>query len=76
MYVNKVFSKFISSWEKYFKEKQNTRYMGFFSKEIIVGDTCPKCNMKFSDSERTLRHMKKAHSTKKKFDCNTCGFRN
>jgi len=50
--------------------------MGFFSKEIIVGDTCPKCNMKFSDSERTLRHMKKAHSTKKKFDCNTCGFRN
>ncbi len=49
--------------------------MGLLSrkKEIIVGNICPKCNMEFSDSQRTLRHMEKAHQSKKKFECNSCG---
>ena len=48
--------------------------MGLFSnrKEIIVNNICPKCNMEFSDSQRTLRHMKKAHKPNKKFECNSC----
>ncbi len=51
------------------------RIMGLLSrkKEIIVGNICPKCNMEFSDSQRTLRHMEKAHQSKKKFECNSCG---
>lgn len=51
------------------------RTMGLLSrkKEIIVGNICPKCNMEFSDSQRTLRHMEKAHQSKKKFECNSCG---
>jgi len=50
--------------------------MGLFSrkKEVIVGNICPKCNMEFSDPERTLRHFTKAHNkSKKKFECNSCG---
>ena len=49
--------------------------MGLFArkKEIIVGTICPKCDMEFTDSERTLRHMEKAHQSKKKFECNSCG---
>jgi uncharacterized C2H2 Zn-finger protein len=49
--------------------------MGLFSrkKEIILGNTCPKCNMEFSDPQRTLRHIEKAHQSKKKFECNSCG---
>ncbi len=52
--------------------------MGLLSrkKEVIVGNICPKCNMEFSDPQRTLRHIAKAHKSKKKFDCDTCGFRN
>jgi uncharacterized C2H2 Zn-finger protein len=52
--------------------------MGLFSrkKEVIVDNICPKCNMEFTDSERTLRHMEKAHKPKKKFECDSCGFRN
>jgi uncharacterized C2H2 Zn-finger protein len=52
--------------------------MGFLSrkKEIIVGKICPKCDMEFSDAQRTVRHIKKAHKSKKKFDCDTCGFKN
>jgi len=52
--------------------------MGLFSrkKEVIVGNICPKCNMEFSDAERTLRHISKAHKPKKKFECDSCGFRN
>jgi len=55
-----------------------TKNMGLFSrkKEVVIGNICPKCNMKFSDPERTLRHIEKAHKSKKKFDCDTCGFRN
>ncbi|MDF2421481.1 MAG: hypothetical protein OPY06_00525 [Nitrosopumilus sp.] len=51
------------------------KIMGLFSrkKEIIVGNICPKCDMEFADSERTLRHMEKAHKSKKKFECNSCG---
>jgi uncharacterized C2H2 Zn-finger protein len=52
--------------------------MGLFSrkKEIIIGNVCPKCNMEFSDSQKTLRHIKKAHKSKKKFNCDSCGFNN
>ncbi len=50
--------------------------MGLFSrkKEVMVGNVCPKCDMRFADAQRTLRHMEKAHqSNKKKFECNSCG---
>lgn len=49
--------------------------MGMFSrkKEIVIGNICPKCNMEFSDPARTLRHITKAHQSKKKFECNSCG---
>ena len=49
--------------------------MGLLSrkKEIVIGNICPKCDMEFSDSQRTLRHMEKAHQSKKKFECNSCG---
>jgi len=52
--------------------------MGLFSrkKEITVGIICPQCNMEFADSARTMRHIAKAHQSKKKFDCDTCGFKN
>ena len=48
--------------------------MGLFSrKKITIDKICPKCDMEFSDSQRTLRHIEKAHQTKKKFECNSCG---
>ena len=49
--------------------------MGFLSrkKEVLITNTCPKCSMEFSDPERTLRHIEKAHKPKKKFECNSCG---
>ena len=52
--------------------------MGLFSrkKEEIVDNICPKCNMEFSDPQRTLRHIEKAHKPKKKFNCDSCGFNN
>ena len=46
------------------------------NKEVIVGTICPKCNMEFSEPERMLRHMVKAHKRKRKINCNSCGFRN
>ena len=51
------------------------KIMGLLSrkKEIVVGNICPKCDMEFSDAQRTLRHMEKAHQSKKKFECNSCG---
>jgi uncharacterized C2H2 Zn-finger protein len=66
------------SWEKRFICTRFTNTMGLFSrkKEIIIGDICPKCSMKFSNAERTLRHIEKAHKSKKKFECDSCGFRN
>jgi len=50
-------------------------FMGLFSrkKEIVAGNICPKCDMEFTDAQRTLRHMEKAHKSKKKFECNSCG---
>jgi len=50
-------------------------FMGLFSRkeEIIITNICPKCNMTFSDPQRTLRHIAKAHQPKKKFECNSCG---
>jgi len=52
--------------------------MGLFRKEnkFEIGNICPKCEMKFSSPERTLRHMARAHPVKKRFNCDTCGFRN
>ena len=44
-------------------------------KEVVTGNVCPKCNMEFSETERMLRHMIKAHKGKK-FTCDSCGFRN
>ena len=67
-----------NNWVNCFICTSFTKIMGLFSrkKEVIVGNICPKCNMKFADPERTLRHIEKAHKSKKKFDCDTCGFRN
>ena len=50
-------------------------FMGLFSrkKEMVIGNSCPKCDMKFSDPQRTIRHIEKAHQSKKKFECNSCG---
>ena len=52
--------------------------MGLLSrkKEVIVSNICPICNMEFLDPQRTLRHIEKAHQSKKKFECDSCGFRN
>jgi len=49
--------------------------MGLFlrKKEMEIGNICPKCNLEFSDPERTIRHISKAHQPKKKFECNSCG---
>jgi uncharacterized C2H2 Zn-finger protein len=66
----------IFKWIKEFYVKMiSKKIMGLLSrkKEIIVGNICPKCNMEFTDSGRTLRHMEKAHQSKKKFECNSCG---
>jgi len=54
------------------------KIMGLFSnkKEMVITNVCPKCKMTFSDPERTLRHIAKAHKPKRKFECNSCGFRN
>ena len=51
--------------------------MGLFKrkKQVIVSNICPKCNMEFADPQRMLRHLVKAHK-KKKFQCDSCGFRN
>lgn len=46
------------------------RIMRFFSKENAITETkCKECGMEFSEPERMLRHMIKAH-TKKKPSCN------
>ena len=52
--------------------------MGLFSqkKEVVIGNVCPQCKMKFDGPQRTLKHIIKAHPVKKKFNCDTCGFRN
>jgi uncharacterized C2H2 Zn-finger protein len=52
--------------------------MGLFTrkKEVVISNFCPKCNMKFADAERAMRHIAKAHKSKKKFECDSCGFRN
>ena len=66
----------IFKWIKEFYVKMiSKKIMGLLSrkKETIIGNICPKCNMEFTDSGRTLRHMEKAHQSKKKFECNSCG---
>lgn len=50
--------------------------MGLFQSKVNISETkCSKCGMEFSTSERMMRHMIKAHK-RKKFECNSCGFRN
>lgn len=48
--------------------------MGLFSRKtsIAITNVCPKCNMTFSDPQRTSRHIAKAHKPKPKFECNSC----
>ena len=41
--------------------------MGLFGRkkeQVILGNTCPKCNMEFTGPERMMRHMLKAHKKK------------
>lgn len=42
--------------------------MGLFNrnKNLELATVCKICGMEFSDSERTLRHMVKAHSKPRK----------
>jgi len=45
---------------------QKLQNMGFFRKEKVILDTkCRECGMEFSETERMLRHMIKAHTKKK-----------
>jgi len=46
------------------------------NKELVIGTICPKCKMEFSDPQRVVRHMMKAHPKKRKIECNSCGFKN
>ena len=39
---------------------------GIFKKEPQFTNTCKICNMKFTDAERTKKHMIKAHSKPKR----------
>ena len=42
---------------------ERTAYMNFFRREKQVTETvCRECGMEFSEPERMLRHMIKAHS--------------
>jgi len=50
--------------------------LGRNKEKIIVGTICPKCKMEFSDPQRVVRHMMKAHPKKRKIECNSCGFKN
>jgi len=52
--------------------------MGLFrnKEKLTVGTICPKCHMEFSDPQRVVRHMMKAHPKKRKINCDSCGFRN
>lgn len=53
-----------------FNARSKIRFMGLFRKEKAITETvCRECGMEFSESERMLRHMIKAH-TKKKPSCN------
>jgi len=53
-----------------FNVKFKIHFMRFFTKEKIIVETkCRECGMEFSEPERMLRHMIKAH-TKKKPSCN------
>jgi hypothetical protein len=53
-----------------FNVKLKIAFMKFFAKEKVIVETkCRECGMEFSESERMLRHMIKAH-TKKKPSCN------
>lgn len=40
--------------------------MGLFRKETVIVETkCRECGMEFTEPERMLRHMIKAHTKKK-----------
>ena len=52
----------------------NVATMKFFRKEKLITETiCKECGMEFSEPERMLRHMIKAHSQSKGPSCN-CQF--
>ena len=45
--------------------------MKFFRREKTITETvCKECGMEFSEPERMMRHMIKAHSKKKGPSCN------
>jgi len=46
-----------------------------FGTKISAQNVCAKCGMEFSSQERMLRHMIKAHK-RKRFECDSCGFKN
>jgi len=49
----------------------NVGTMKFFRKEKLIMETvCKECGMEFSEPERMLRHMIKAHSKSKGPSCN------
>ncbi len=54
--------------------KEFIENMGLFSRKtkITITNICPKCNLIFSDPQKTLRHIAKAHKPKRKFECNSC----
>lgn len=37
-------------------------FMGLFRRKVELSTVCKICGMEFSDAERTIRHMTKAHS--------------
>jgi hypothetical protein len=45
------------------KERLGRFFMRFFKREKAITETvCRECGMEFSETERMLRHMIKAHS--------------
>jgi len=50
-------------WQRLLINLERTAYMNFFRRDKQVTETvCRECGMEFSEPERMLRHMIKAHS--------------
>jgi len=48
--------------------------MGLFRRETVITETaCKVCGMEFASTERTMRHMQKAHSKPCKTSGSGCG---
>jgi uncharacterized C2H2 Zn-finger protein len=68
--IKRVIHNKISFLINVFNVRLKIAFMRFFSKEKVILETkCRECGMEFSESERMIRHMIKAH-TKKKPSCN------